>query len=277
MTASPPASHSAPSLEGPLDRLTLAALAVVAYALANLLHEVLGHGGACLLVGGHLTALSAVHAGCDIASAAAAGTVTAAGTVMNLCAGGLAWLLLRRQGDRLTHARYFAWLFMTVNLLQAAGYWLFSGLMGVGDWAALTAPLRPLWLYRSLLALAGGVGYWSAIVLSLRHLNTMLGDGANRLPRARTLALVPYFTGGALYVAAGVLNPVSPRLVIISAAAASFGGTSALAWMTRQLATSRFPAGAGPALTLGRSWAWLAAACVTLVVFVAVLGPGLRF
>ena len=47
-----------------LDRMTLVAIAIVAYALANVIHEGLGHGGTCVAVGGRLTALSAVHAEC---------------------------------------------------------------------------------------------------------------------------------------------------------------------------------------------------------------------
>jgi hypothetical protein len=43
-----------------VDRTTVVAIAIVAYALANLMHEGLGHGGTCIAVGGRLTALSAV-------------------------------------------------------------------------------------------------------------------------------------------------------------------------------------------------------------------------
>jgi hypothetical protein len=34
------------------DRLTIIALAVIAYALATIVHEGVGHGGACVLSGG---------------------------------------------------------------------------------------------------------------------------------------------------------------------------------------------------------------------------------
>ena len=40
-----------------IDRMTVVAIAIVAYALANLIHEGLGHGGTCIAVGGRLTAL----------------------------------------------------------------------------------------------------------------------------------------------------------------------------------------------------------------------------
>ena len=48
-------------MKGDVDRPTLAAIAVVAFALANLAHEGMGHGGACLLAGGRALALSAIH------------------------------------------------------------------------------------------------------------------------------------------------------------------------------------------------------------------------
>jgi hypothetical protein len=171
-------------------------------------------------------------------------------------AAAIAWLLLRGQGKHLSSWRYFLWLFTTLNLLQGTGYWLFSGVGNVGDWAQLVAGLEPHWLYRVLLALLGGASYWAAIVLGLRTLNPLLGDGPDRLERARTLCLVPYLAGGALYVAAGALNPVSPLLVLISAAAASFGGVSAFAWMTQMLRGPGYPPATGEPLVIDRSVVW---------------------
>jgi hypothetical protein len=46
------------------DSLTVAAIAVVVYALCSVLHEGLGHGGACLLVGGRPEVLSSMHFHC---------------------------------------------------------------------------------------------------------------------------------------------------------------------------------------------------------------------
>ena len=43
------------------DLLTLAAVAIVAYAVANVIHEGLGHAGTCVLVGGRPTVLSSMH------------------------------------------------------------------------------------------------------------------------------------------------------------------------------------------------------------------------
>jgi hypothetical protein len=118
---------------------------------------------------------------------------------------------------------------MSVSFLQGTGYWLFSGLAGGGDWAAVIDGLAPAWPYRVALAAGGAAGYWLAIRLALRALDPFVGSGDDRVARGRTLMLLPYLVGGALYCAAGMLNPLSPDLVLTSAAAASLGGTSALA------------------------------------------------
>lgn len=66
--------------------------------------------------------------------------------------------------------------------------------------------------------------------------------------------------------------------MLISAAAASFGGTSGLAWMAQLLRDERrFAAHESEALGLPRSTGWLAAGAVVALLFVFVLGPGIRF
>ena len=66
--------------------------------------------------------------------------------------------------------------------------------------------------------------------------------------------------------------------MLISAAAASFGGTSALAWMAQLLRNEkRFPPREREAPPLPRSIPWLAAGAVVALLFVFVLGPGIRF
>ena len=260
-----------------IDRPTLAAIAVAAFALANLAHEGLGHGGACLLAGGRALALSAIHFDGDLGGLApAAGKwVAAGGTLANLALGLLAGAALRASGGASSPARFFLWLSMTVNLLQAAGYWLFSGVGGIGDWAVVIAGWTPHGAFRIGLAALGATAYWGVVHLSLRDLSPFLGR--ERWRRAVPLTVIPYLAGGILYVAAGFLNPVGPRLVLISAAAASFGGTSGLAWMAQLLRNEhRFPPDDGAPLRIPRSAPWLAAGVAVALLFVGVLGPGIR-
>ena len=81
--------------------------------------------------------------------------------------------------------------------------------------------------------------------------------------------LIAYFTGGLLYCISGAFNPHGPLLIAISAAAASFGGTSGLTWMD-----SFVPAGGSQMVR--RSVAWIVAGVVVAAIFIGVLGPSVK-
>jgi hypothetical protein len=263
-----------------LDPWTIGAIAVVAYALSNVVHEGLGHGGACLLVGGRPEELNAIFFECSIEGlqSSARRWLAAGGSLANLAVAALAWLALRTLPGRWGRARHFAWLMLAVNVLQPFGYLLFSGVGGIGDWAVVTLGLQPAWAWRLGLTVLGAVLYfWVAPRFLMPELERFLGAGAEeRARRSRMLTLVPYLVGGTLFVVAGLFNPHGFSLVLISAAAASFGGTSLLAWYP-DLWARRVP-GRADHLALGvpRSWAWLLLGAIVLGVFVGVLGPGVK-
>ena len=166
---------------------------------------------------------------------------------------------------------------MAVNLLSGTGYFLFSGVGGIGDWSDFVRGLGPPWVMRLGLALLGGVTYWLVVVRVLRALDPFLsGDGEERVRSATRMTLPAYLAGGILSCIAGLLNPVGMILVAISAAAASFGGTSGLAWMP-QLLHGKRAAATGGTLLVSRSWGWIVFGAVAAGVFVLVLGPGVRF
>ena len=276
MSETSPAPPSAAALHLP----TLIAIAVVAFALTNVAHEGLGHGGMCLAVGGQPRVLNAVYFDCgeDGLAPAASRWISAGGTLTNLALAALTLLLLRTNLVRAASGRYFLWLFLALNLMQAFGYWMFSGLGGIGDWNAVVAGSPHYVLWRIALAAVGTAAYmFVAVPVALRGLEPFLGAAEPpRLARARRLTLPAYLAGGTLYVTAGLLNPESPMLVLISAAAASFGGASALAWMTQLLRDRRrFPPAASDPLGIGRSWPWIVAAGLVAAFFIGVLGPGI--
>ena len=77
---------------------------------------------------------------------------------------------------------------------------------------------------------------------------------------------------------AGALNPKGMILILVSAAASTFGGTSGLLW-----ATNWFKHGTlipyGPTaepLPIRRSWLLAVAAGVAAIAFIAILGPSIR-
>jgi len=260
-------------VSGERDVATIIAIALIASVLGNLLHEGVGHGGACLLTGGHARVLSTVHFECSQDSR----FISAGGTLVNGIAGFLCWVALRFANQAHGRLRYFLWLLMTGNLLSAGGYFMFSGIGNFGDWADVIRGLSPPWLWRVGLTLLGVVSYLSAVWLALRELRPFLAERDWRRGGAKDLTIIPYITGGVLSTVAGILNPVSWILVPLSAAAASFGGSSGMAWMTQYLGTRFAPRIPTEPFKLQRSRAWIIAALVVAALFIGVLGPGIRF
>jgi len=107
-------------------------MAVIASGLATLFHEGIGHGLMALVRGDVPTELTSNH----LSSLYPDRVVQAAGTLVNLAAGVASLLASSRLGAR-ANARYFFWLLGALNLLPGAGYFMFSGIFGFGDWNAV--------------------------------------------------------------------------------------------------------------------------------------------
>ena len=258
------------------DAATVASVGVTVFVLGNIIHEALGHGGACLVVGARPISVNAVSMDCSVDNR----LVLAGGTLMNLIAGFVFWALGRAAGVRYAYLRYFLWLAMTVNLYAAAGYFLFSGIGGFGDWAEFIKGLEPQWAWRAAMAVFGAAAYMGVAYLSIWELRSLIGsDRRRRYAHAVRLSRIPYFAGGIVECLAGLLNPVGLSLVLLSAAASTFGGSSGLLWAPQWLHSERFSA-AGDALepvSIRRSWAWIAAAVIVAVAFIVFVGPGVHF
>jgi hypothetical protein len=206
------------------DLWTLAAFGVLAYMISNVLHEGLGHGGVAWLSGAHRITVTSTYmdAGFDTR------WILAAGTLVNLAFGALGLVALRNMRGAGIPMRLFVWTLTAFNLLLGTGYFLFSGIGAIGDWAEWMKGLSPVWAWRVGCASLGLVSYGLSAWLLARELVRIAGTNQARL---RRMTWTIYFAGGLTACAAGVWNPMGWRLVWISAAASSFGGASALLWI----------------------------------------------
>lgn len=256
------------------DLLTIVGITVVATVIADLIHEGLGHGGMCVATGGRPLMLSTVHFDCS----AETRLVAAGGTLADLLFGMLFWVAARAV-KRSACWRYFFWLLMTFTLFHVGGYFLFSGIGNIGDWSAVVAGWQPAWAWRVGVAALGIVAYFFLFVpLALRELRPFLGmDPRIRVRRARQLTVTPYIVGGVLACVAGALNPVGPLLILISGAAASFGGNSGLAWMWTLLYGPRIRSSELQMPEIERGRGWIMAAVILAIAFIAGMGPGISF
>jgi hypothetical protein len=227
--------------------------------------------------GGKPVVLSSVHFECgdEMISAFARRGVAAAGTIMNFIAGAIGFAVLKAINPlRKPHVAYFLWLLMTLNLLMGAGYFLFSGIGNIGDWAFVAAGTVSSIIWRPAMAIFGGALYFLLSRQSGHWLGALVGSDDLSMKRSRLLSVPAYIAGGLLYCISGLFNPVGPVLIAISAAAASFGGASGLLWLTQFTRGSK--RSAEPA-ALGRSYAWIVAGGIASLIFIAILGPGVHF
>ena len=259
------------------DLLTVTAIALVAYAASNVLHEAVGHGGACVVLGGKPSVLSSLHFDCgeEAIGALARRGVAAAGTIVNFIAGAFGLVAFKATSPvRKPHRAYFLWLFTTLNLLMGAGYFLFSGVGKIGDWVVVANGTMPPSIWRPAMAVFGGALYFLIARRSGQWLGALVGGGDLSMRRSRRLSIPAYVAGGLLYCVSGLFNPVGPVLIAISAAAASFGGASGLLWLTQFTRIS--DRSAEPA-ELERHYPWIVAGVIVSGVFAGILGSGIHF
>ncbi len=244
----------------PHDARTVGSIAALAFVVASLSHEALGHGGVAYLVGARHIVLSYTYLSTDIQHRA----LSAAGPLANLGEGLVAFGLARTLRRRAA-TTYFLFLLAAFNLLVAAAYLLYSGVSDTGDLAVVVAELPHLRLLRLGMDLLGLVLY-GAVLLALR--SVLRRFHAPRPP----LTATAYVVALGLNSAAGLLNPLGLRYFLLSAlpaAAAANAGLLALPGM----ANRRLPEGA--LLRVERSYPWVLAGLLAAAFFVFVVGPGL--
>lgn len=263
-----------------INILTIAGLAAVAYAVTTAAHEGLGHGGMCLVGGGHANAWGAYYFDCDARDRPdwVFRAVAAAGSTVNLILGLLfgAWLKVDLQGRGRRGAwTIFLWLMSTINLFDWAGYYIFSGISGVGDWgevdSAVLHGIPNALAMRVGMAAAGIVLYFFMIRRSAGTLSQIIGG---RKPQAaRSICWTAYATGGLLGLGVGLLNPLGFTIVLMSSLASSLGGTFGLLRTPYRIKDEPFDTDCNIPFNI----VWLILGVIAAGSFAFLLGPTLKF
>ena len=256
-----------------IDRWTLIGLALLLSPVLTMGHELAGHALTCLAVGQHPTELGAYYVECPGATGWAGRVVAMAGTSVDVLLAVLAFLAWRHALRPLP--RLALWIVFVVKGMVAAGYWLFSGVTGFGDWGTGAGggigPLPAPWLWRIGMVAIGLVAYIGVVRLAIRTLNAMLGGGEQAARVRKQTALTVYLVGGIGALLVGLLNPHGMVITLMSAVAASFGGTAGLFNVAYARVWSQAPVD----FCVGRHVVLLIAGLVMTLTFAFVLGPTL--
>jgi hypothetical protein len=254
------------------DFPTLAAIGVLAYVFCDIGHELVGHGGACILSGGRAISLSTVHFQCF---GGAQRLVSAAGILFNIAVGAFCGASLRFVGSGSIHTRYLLWLAAAYNTFTGFGYVVSSAVRGSGDLANAAVGLAPVWHWRLAAAILGALLYMAAVWRATLGLREYIGPGGSA--RVWRLILVPYFSAAIAAVAAGSCNSIlKTSQVLLMAVDTTLGvwGFLLIPAVWRWIGPPKAAVASQPPLT--RSLAHILMAVIVIIIFVAVVGPGLR-
>ena len=236
---------------------TLGAIAAVAFIVACVTHEAIGHGGMCLVVGGRITRLTSVYFRCTNG-----GPLTdAAGPLMNLIVGAACWSLARRR-PLASLSRLFFVLAMAFNLFWGAGYFIFSAVTNNGDWAFVLRDLslEPRWLWRLLMGALGAVLYGC----STRAVATLVPPG--------TPLVWPYLVAGVVSCVAALFYAGPTLPAVREAARESF--VSAMGLLFLAYRGSKQARASPPPGLVAYSNGWLLFSALVTILFFLVLGRG---
>ena len=246
------------------NKATIISMAVLASALAPLLHEGLGHGFVAWFRGAIPTELTSNH----LSTLRVDKWVEAAGTIVNLIVGAISLVLSFDRGVR-ANTRYFLWLLAAFNLLAGTGYFLFSGILGLGDWRAVIEG----WPHPALLRIAMSIIGAGLYLLVVYLLALAVRPFCHPHSEYNAIARLPYLTACLFGTVAGLLDPLGFKLLIISTIPAAFGGYSGLLWADAFLPRESRE----PLLLVTRAPLWWTAAIVLGIAYIVVLGRGIHF
>jgi hypothetical protein len=245
------------------SKATIVSMAVVAAGLAVLFHEGVGHGVTAWVRGDLPTELTSNH----LSSMRPDKWVEAGGTLVNLAVGALALTAAQVGGDR-PSLRYFWWILAAQSLFAGAGYFMYSGISDFGDWAEVIRgwPNHAAW--RVGMTIFGAVLYFVIARLLAVEIRPFVWQSG----MYNVVGRLPYLAGCALNCAAGLLDPMGTKLMLVTTIPAAFGGASGLLWLDSLM--PRTPV--EHELVVKRQPVWWVLATVFAVAYVLLLGRGIK-
>lgn len=244
----------------PDDTATVVGLGVLAATLAVLCHETLGHGLACLGIGGHIMLLTSIWFRCSRYAA----ITDAGGPIGNLVAGSLAVVLIGYIRPR-PSGRLLLFMFGALNLFWFMAQLTYESLTHTHDdwyWLLQSAPA----IWRPVGAAVGIGGY----VLTVRWLSTVLRKQSG--PQAHVIRLA-YAAAAVSAVITGLMwGPEPLRSAVEGFSTFGINSLGLLIVARRASRAVRYDVGAH---SVSRSWTWICFCAVFFVIFLFVQARGM--
>jgi hypothetical protein len=260
-----------------IDIPTLVAISITAWALVDLLHEIVGHGGAALLMGIPVRAISTttIYIPWDqVQSIRQYRILHIGGTFINLLTGGIAFLLLYFHKSLSRATRCFLWLFTTMSFVVVIMYLVSATAIGGGDWMEVIFELEPRNLFLGLII---GTGILFAVPGYALPLKAWMPDLKGHRSILLKVTMIPVLTLIITWILSIVRSPFAfhppggGHLIL-----SIFVSLHFILWaiLVNVIPVPRSSVGI-ESIHLPRSTVWLVIGMIAFVLFVLVIGPGL--
>ena len=243
---------------------TLGAIGLLAYVSADVAHHGLGHGAACLALGGRIRSLSSIFVDCSLTGSA----IDLAGPLANLVVGLVAVLCIRTVHRTSTATRLFFILMAAFNLLWFGLQLVFSAATGTDDWAWAMQEFHIGVPVRYAMVAIGAILY----VLTVRFIGSQMAPFAYPRTRARTIVATTWLTAGAIACATAAFDHNAAAAIMRHAAPQSLLLSIGLLFTPARAERLSSPDIA--ATTLARSVPWMVIAISIGAASMVFLGPG---
>ena len=184
------------------DLATTLAIGTLASIAQFVVHEVVGHGSACVLLGGQILAVAPLWMQCSLVDRA----MVLAGPAANVGAGAICWAILRWRPPDGATLRLFLWLSLAFQWLVAAGYLAVGAASGFGDWPVIFPSVLGSWAGRIVAVAVAAVVYFLTLRTLARLGVERFGPSLRDEARLRRLALLPSLAAGAVAVLAELVG-----------------------------------------------------------------------
>lgn len=246
------------------DIATVIAIAAMAACTSDFAHEAMGHGGACLISGAHITLLNNAFFECSRSGR----YVAVSGPLVNLTLGLIAFIAQSMIPARRPGLRLYALLVMSFSLFWEAGYLVQAMIRDTGDsvfaWRELVGPVTT-----TVRGVAIAIGI-AAYLLFSRMLAFRAASFASAPGRVARLARPAWLAGvAAMALSASLYAP--DRFGAVRDAALSIGASFPLLF-----ANPRARLTGVAVTTIVRDGRVIAFGVLVLIFFAATMGRGIR-
>ncbi len=255
---------------------TIFSIGIIAWAISNAGHEIIGHGLTSVLLGYESLGVSSsffLHDDSNVLFWHDK-LIIVGGTFFNILLAIGSYYVLTNRNIESIHTSYFLWVLVNFNLFYAGSYvmgWFFGPTL---DSALFMVGFDSLEMLKIVLTLIGITIVLITLHVCSNTLHFVVDLNAEDVGRKISiLTFYPYLAAIVLKVLAGLMNPSEEKMLIVLG---SFGATGFfLIWMNlvRYWPYRRF--GSQQVPNIGLNAKWIYSGFVAFLLFVFVLGAGI--